>query len=385
MSSSSSHYLDLHSWFLFLKLKIVKVDGTNLSSSDVVGPSENFFPSLFDNVSTFINGVKVSGQTGFYPYLHHIQDVLSYGSGVKDSMLTSQLFYPDTTQDTFSTDNKGFQARKAFANLSAPFEISARLSQGIFQQNRYLIPGLEVKIDIRRSLPQFSLVGAENKTTPFPYKIEFEEVVLYCKRHVVNPFIASQHQKLLSSGKKCQYPMRIQELKTFTIGKDSQSVISETVFSGNLPEFLILTFVSSKALLGSVDRSAFNFQHFDIESVVVSVDGDSSVYRNLTFDTSKKLGLLGFNTLFNALPDISTGSTVNRNTFFTGHFMLVFDLLPSNLHNRFQIRKQGSIKIELQFRTPVPEPINAIVLAQFQALLQIDKERNIHLDTFTSH
>lgn len=385
LNSSSSHHFDLHSSFLYFKLKIVRSDGTNLTSSDVVAPSENFFPSLFENVSTFINGVKVSGQTGFYPYLHHIQDLLSFGQGVKDSMLTAQLFLPDTTQDTFGTENKGFVARKAFANLSIPFEISARLAQGIFQQNRYLIPGVEVKIELRRSLPQFCLVGIDTKATPFPYRVEFEEVALFCRRCIVNPIIASQHNKLLSGGKKCQYPMRIQEVKSFTIAKDAQSVISETVFSGNLPEFLVLTFVSSKALLGSIDRSPFNFQHFDLESVVVSVDGDSSIYRNLTFDASKKLGLLGFNTLFTALPNLSSGNGITRNSFFTGDFILVFDLMPANKGNRFQMRKQGAIKIELKFRQPLAEPVSAIILAQFQSLLQLDKERNVHLENISSH
>jgi len=253
INSSNTHHLDLASSFLYLKLRILKSDGSNLTSTDIIAPSEKFFASLFECVVVMINGTAVSRSTGFYPYRHHIQDLLSFGQGVKDSLLTNQLFYPDTTQDIFDTTNKGFIARKNFVNLSTPFEIIGRLADSVFQQNRFFPPNIELKLSLRRSVPEFCLVGAEVKTAPFPFKIAFDEVAFYCKRHLVNPYVAAQHQKLLSSGKRYQYPMRVHEIKSFVVGKDAQTVVSETIFSGNLPEFLVVCFVSSKALLGAVE------------------------------------------------------------------------------------------------------------------------------------
>src|SRR5882757_1102722 len=46
---SPTHYLDLHSARLYLKVRILNTDATNITTADAVGPTFNFFPALFQS------------------------------------------------------------------------------------------------------------------------------------------------------------------------------------------------------------------------------------------------------------------------------------------------------------------------------------------------
>lgn len=381
--SSSSQYLDLASSFLYCRLQILKSNGDATTSTDEITGSHNFFACLWDSIEVIMNGTLISKSPNLYPYRMHLLDLLTHGTGYKSTKLTSQLYYPDTKPNIFTgTTNEGFVKRMDITKQSAMFEMIANLSEAIFSQTRYLVPGVDLRITLRRSDPQFALTGKALQSTPsvFPYKISFDSIALYVKKHIVHPQVMATHHKILSGGKKLQYPLKIIEMRTFNIAKGSQTFLSETLFRSNLPEFIVITFVDSVALNGSVSQSCFNFEPFDIQSIVVSIDGSSSIYRQLDFDSANNIALLGYNTLASALNNQEYGNAISRDSYLNGNFCIVLDLYPSNTGNQFQSRHEGQLKLDLRFKSVLQKPINCIVLAQFQNCLTIDNNRNVSLE-----
>lgn len=378
---SASHHLQLDTARLYVKLKIVKTDDKSLTSADEVAPCFNFFPALWESCDVQLNGHPITRSSNYYSFRHHIKDVLTTSESAKKTWLSTQLYYPDSVQDTFDATNKGYLTRREFSSQSSIFEVSGKVSDSIFTSNRWLPNNVELKITLRRALPEFSLVGkAISQGTAFPYAIKFEDVQLQIRRHIVNPTILADHQRMLSSGKRFQFPIRVHEIKTFVCGANSSSVVSETLFSGVLPELLILTFIDSKALIGSVDYSCFNFQHFGLQSVSVTINGENALWRQLEFENTKKLCLSAYQTLFAANPGADYGIGITRDEFLDGNFMIVLDLSPFNRQNRFQITKSGQLQVELKFKAPLTKPCNCLILAQSATVLQIDNNRNIYSD-----
>jgi len=375
--STTTHYTDLQNSFLYLSAKIMKADGTPLVGSEVVAGSEDFFSALFESVEVSMNGVIVSKSASLYPFKSHIINLLTHDKDYKDTILTSELYYPDSKPDTFTaSNNDGFKTRMGFSEKSSSFELIGKICESVFQQPKYFPPSVEFRVTLRRSTPAFSLVGAASSSANFPYKIQLDQAVFYAKRHVVNPRIVAEHQKLA----KLQYPMRNFETRTFSIPSGTQTVLSETLFRSKLPEFLIITFVDSLAITGKLEKSPFNFQPFDLQNIQASVDGDSSIYRSLDFDVNNKISLLGFNTLTTAVPNRPGGHGLSRQDYLNGNFLICLDLNPRTSGN-FQAERYGQVKLDLKFKTPLTNAVTCIVLASFQSNLEIDANKNVSIDS----
>jgi hypothetical protein len=224
-------------------------------------------------------------------------------------------------------------------------------------------------------------VGADVSTTSaFPYKLDIDKLMLNVRRYVVSPDILAHHQKILSSGKTLNYPMRSLQANTFAISTGTQSVQSETLFRGTLPEFFILTFVDSSAVHGSITKSPFNFQSFKVNRIEVSVDGDASVYRTLDINENDSMTLMAFNSLASALPD-NLDHGIDRDSFMNGNFMTVFQIMPFSVAGNFQAARLGNIKVQISFGKPLEKNVNCIVVGQFQNLMKIDGHRNVTIET----
>lgn len=79
ISGNSTQYLDLNDSFLFLTVKVVDKDGSNVTSNDI-STVNNFMHSLFSQVDLYINNQLISTTNNFYAYKAYVESLLSYGS-----------------------------------------------------------------------------------------------------------------------------------------------------------------------------------------------------------------------------------------------------------------------------------------------------------------
>jgi hypothetical protein len=378
VGSSSSHVYDLENSFIYLKLKILKSDGTKLTATESVAPTHGFFASLFSGVEILMNGYPVSSSGNHYGYRHHLFNLLTYGSGYKSSVLSEELYYPDTAANKFSSsENSGHKTRQELCALSKEFEVIGSINEAIFKQQRYLPGSVNLLLTLRRSDPGFSLVSSDSSNT---YKIEYSEAIFYLKRHVLSPDVQAYHSQILSSSRKFQFPMRQASTRAFVIAKGTQTHLSEVLFRNKLPEFCILTFVKTKAYIGSLTEAPFHFSDFNVSTVQFSCDGDKTVFRNLDFNCNEKLCLMGYHTLSTALPNSQADHGISRADYMNGSFAVCIPLMPNNHTNRFQLQRSGQLSVELKFHTALTESITCIVLGVFSTNMEIDQHGVIFYD-----
>jgi hypothetical protein len=381
---NQSLYADLTSSFVYLKLRILKQDDSALSSTDLVAPTHNMFRALFSSCEIMMNSTVVSTSSNLYAYKSHIIDTLRHGSSFQSSQLSRQLFDPDTKQNDFTTSNPAFVRRTNISKLSTPFELIGKISESVFETPRFFPPEVETRITLRRSDPSFCLDSAspQNKPSPFPYKIVFDDCVLYVRKYSVNPQVVSHHHKILSAKGKFYYPLENFEIRSFNIASGAISLSSETLFRSIIPEYLIVTFVDSEAASGRINQSGFNFEPFKLKSLSVSVDNEATIYRQLDFNTDNSLALLGYNTLFTALSNPEFGISIKREDYLKGSFFVVLDLSPSSPGLSFKSVKRGQVHMELNFAEALQKTITCIVLGKFRSLLSIDSDKNVTVDSF---
>ena len=89
-------YTDLSKSKLFLKVRILKADGSRLAETDKVSPVNLFFHALFKQVDVYFNRTLVSSSGDTYAFKAYLKTLFNSTADEKSTILQSQLFYRDT-------------------------------------------------------------------------------------------------------------------------------------------------------------------------------------------------------------------------------------------------------------------------------------------------
>jgi len=75
------------------------------------------------------------------------------------------------------------------------------------------------------------------------------------------------------------------------------------------------------------------------------------------------------------------GNDISRSEYPNGFTLNAFDLTPDLAeHDHFNLHREGSVRIDMKFGTVLADTINAIIYAEFENILEIDRNRNILFD-----
>ena len=373
ISSYSNHYIQFDDSFIYLRLKILGPTGAALTAG-LYAPSFDLLSSIFSGIEVEQNSTLVSSTATLYPYRAHIVKLLSNGFGAKSTLLKQELWYEDTVQDTFDTTNKGFADRVTLSTNSAPFEVVGKLSESIFEQGRFTPPNVTTRILLRRSLPEFCLEKGAGVTGNLTYEIL--NAVFFVRRHVVSDSVIQFHHKILASGRPYQYPVDNFILRAFNIKTGTSNVLSEALFRGKLPSYLIISFVLTEALQGSFVKQCFNFQHFGVAQISTKVDGDSSVYDSLKFNFDENEYTLGYNSLKSAMaPGANHG--ILKNLYKAGQFLVCLSISPNPALYSNVLETEGNIQLDISFHLALTSAVTCLVLGKFSGNIEIDKNYTV--------
>jgi hypothetical protein len=307
--------------------------------------------------------------------------MLNLSQAEKDSTLSTELWNLDVGSDVFGTANTNLKIRQNYIKESKSCELIGYLKDGIFN-TKPLPDNVNISIILRRSTPNFSLIASSGTNTiPPKYKILYEEAIFYCKRLQINTKLLAKHHAILNSNKKYNYLLKNFDVRTTQIPSGSLIFNSDVLWSGNLPTYLIIAFVTAENFLGSLTASPYEFKQHGITKITFYVDGiNSNIFRQLSFENG--VSLLGFNSIKSILPFNGVfGSGISRSQYIENNmFINALQLQPTNQGQRFNLNSSHSIKFEIRFDKATPKSINCIILGQFGSLLTIDKGGNIYTD-----
>ena len=105
--------------------------------------------------------------------------------------------------------------------------------------------------------------------------------------------------------------------------------------------------------------------------------------KSLTTDFANELYARAYTTLFNGTGNVfkHEGNAIDRTTFSKGYVLYAFDLTPDQGKvDHFNLTKQGSVRLVLKFREALNENVTAIAYAEFQNVIEIDRNRNVIYD-----
>lgn len=377
--SPSDDYIDLSHTQLELKIKITTENGEELTNAHTVAPVNCLLSSLFEHVSIDLNNKTITPPSNAYHYRSFIETLLNYSGEAKSTHLASSLFVMDEAGKMDDVAGSGFVKRKSMMR-NGVIELSGYLHSELMSQDKYLINGVGIRLKFYRSKHDFALMKKAEDTTK--YKITIQEAILLVRKAKINPSVLIAHERALSRS-NVKIPINRVDIKAITIPSNIQSKMLDNIYIGQLPKRVIIGMVSSISFNNSPFKNPFNFVHNNHTQVTLSADSNTQV-RAIKSDFDKGQYLQAYLSMFTSSGVFfaDTGNNITKEEYANGFSLLGFDLTEdmSASSNHLSVPRQGSLRLDVQFSKPLPESIALIVYAEFDNLIEIDRDRNIFID-----
>lgn len=379
-------YLDLAHTMISLSVKIIAIGDPAYK----VAPVNNFLHTLFNQVDVFFNQKLVAPPNNAYPYRAYIETLLNYGPSAKTSHLTTALWYTDDP-DSFdnligvpsSVDNTGLTSRAKFINGGKTVDMIGHLHCDVFNQDKFLLNGVEVRLRMVRSKDAFCLM--ETPVANISHKVQITEATLMVRRAKINPGVLIAHAKALAKS-TAKYPITRVEVKAFTMHSGIMGDTLDNVILGQLPKRIIVGFVNNRAFNGDKTLNPFNFQHYTINHLSLYVDGQQIPSKPLQPEfEGNETWIQSYHTLFSGtgIHFQDDGMGISRDSYAKGYCLFAFDLTPdlsANCFTHWNLVKHGSVRIEVRFAKSLATTINCIVYAEYDNIIEIDSTRQVITD-----
>lgn len=390
---ASESYSDPSRFFLYLKMKILDGDGNNLGGpAAVVAPAQPVIPdeskvapinyfhaTQFKTVEFYINGKLIN--TNLYPYRAYFETLCSFSNATKKHQLECTYFHkdtPDMDDHAFAanTTNTGIKTRFEKSRYSRSFETFGKLHTDLSNQERFLIPGCELRIILHRASPKFCLMSHINNQN---YTIQIDKAILYVRRIKISDSVREAHQLAILKN-NAKYPIKKVDIKFFTRGANRSDISEPNLSTGILPRKVIIGLVRTDAFSGSLHRNPFNFQHFNVSSIALKKKGTSIPFESIDVDYAHNNYKLGYMSLLQATGHLFSNSDndITLDNYKNGYTLYGFDITPDeSFGGNFQLLKEGKLSLDVTLVQEVAHSITIIAYFEYDGLIQITHDGTV--------
>jgi hypothetical protein len=368
MVQNTNDYLDMNDTILQVNACVVGKDGKSISKDTTTVSTTNYLlHTLFEDVIVHLNDVKIEGGNSLYPFKAVIQNDLNFSRATKKIQLTPAGYEPDV------------QTRQKLYCTGDVFQLTGCLNVDFFQtQPKYLLPGVNLRILLKRNKNQFSLLVSGSALQP---QIQILDAVLYVRKVQCAAPVLLGHEIGLRHG-NARYPFQKTELVTQTIGAGLQSYIRENIFGSFIPKFMVIVFINGQAFNGDYKKDPLEFSHFYLNYLSVFVDGQAIPYRT-GYTPNFVENIYTKDYFISLIQNVehmrrNTSNGISMEEFANGgKSYFTFNLTPDFSVNQSQAPKAANMRLEIKFARPLAESINVLAMGIFDSLIQITQDRKI--------
>ena len=409
--ASTDDYVDLQSTRLYLKCQLALRNGTLVPDEQHPAPVNDLFNSLWSNVELILNDRLVSHSNGMHGYISMISHLIHDSEESLQSERSMRLIFKDTPNQMDATEprqsnyqnlipgydirrnaeddgfevippatavgNHGLYQRNLLTSRSRFFELMGPLRIDLFEQERYLPNGISIKLRFHRQKPRFALMSEGTG-----FKVKILEAYLYVRKVRPSPGVLLGHTEALSK-MPAKFPITRKECKEIAIASGLRSVKKDNIFLGQLPKRVVVAMVDGDAAAGSYAKNPYNFRHYNVNFMQLFADGEPVRAQPLKPNMSTADYIHCYETLYRGLNNLDgeKGCIIKRVDWNKGYSLFAFDLTPDmDADDHYALIRHGNLRLEVEFADALPHPINILVYAEFDNVLEITSDRHIQFD-----
>jgi len=380
-AKASDNYIDLSKSWISFKAQV----GGTTAAAKVAGPINLWGHSLFNQIDMQVNDTILTSSSAFYGFEAMTTTLLSYGKEATSTQMELGGYVKDTAEHmdvvALDGDNKGLVTRSKGFNKGEWRDFVMRPCLPLFQQERLLPPETKINLTLKPSDPKFALMFDGDNAL---YKPIMKDFKLHLRAVKVNSTIAIEHAKRRKdNGEKLYYPIRRLATKAFTLGTGLLSS-RETISKGVLPLRVFVMMVEESAAMGAFKKNPFNFQHFNLKEIKLTIGGTTSIPSEpLRPDFTNKMAKDCYMNLFSQTGILfdDKGLDIKYHDFQNGYSIFAFNLTADQSDgDHLELVKRNDLDLHLNFGAVLPSAVTVLSILEYENCLQIDSNDNIIRD-----
>ena len=381
------YFIDSSSFLIHADLKIKKkaADGTikDLEATDEtkVAPLNLFSKCLFEDIRFDIQSVPIDliSTQRAYPIKAFIETIASYGQDAAKGHLRCSYWLPDKPAKYADSpvSNKNFKERHKFIAESKNVQICDILHTELTSLSRYIVPGLNIKF-------KFSLNKIDSMiqtTDDTEYLYELSDFYLSFDRILLDSELNSKIEtKMISSG--AVYPINRGIIRSKGIDQGTPSIRWQGLYTGTLPDMVTVFMIDTDAVNGAIKKSIFNFQHYNLTEINLTVNSVVIPADKLKIDFQNDQVVRAYRHFFDniGINFSNYPCLIDYEKFCNGMTLIPFDLTGDKCAQYHTHEKRhGAISLDIQFANPLPKNITIFALCNYNDEFYIKGDINNRL------
>lgn len=317
-----------------------------------------------------INHKSVYSTHGFYDIMTYLKILYTMPNDVKAKRLLNSLWYRDVASGhsvlaNNQQVNPGQYYRQTRAARSSLMELYGKLMVDCFDVERPIPENVSLGIKFFPNEAAKCLVADPAQVQPV---IEIQDFYLIVPRII---------PKSTFLGSPARLPWLNTEVHRYMFPSGSTNFGPRSlVHTDALPRRCIVLVLSENQLNGQLDKNRQEFEHHDVDKLLVTVNGKHLPSLNgYTPQFNRNAYSVLYDSLFQELGSEGT-IDVTREDFSGGFVVYCVDLSQQNLSSSFYpLKKAGQAELEIHFRQAPNENLAILVLLQEERVLSFDKKR----------
>ena len=214
------------------------------------------------------------------------------------------------------------------------------------------------------------------------YKLAIQSVSLTIRMKQLSSEAELAHRQLVQS-RPMKLPYTRVQLKHLSIAANLTSATFDNVFTGALPDLVVIGLVHDEDFAGAYDRNPFYFRPFGVNRVELKRNGMSVPRLGYTPDFANNKYTKDYRRFQEQL-GFDKGDkcvTLTPTEWATGYTLYAFKVtdgpIGSGTEGPRSRSNTGSIRLEIGFAAGVNHNIKVIILSQSLGLLEFDEFKNV--------
>lgn len=372
--NESHEYIQTNSMTLHGVIKVTKAAGSNVVAADKISIVNNMCQAIFSQINVYLNGVCVNDQANSqYHFKAFLENHFSYGKSIKDTTLKAlEKYEKDEAGKEEDFAGSGLSNRQKWIADGKKLHFAMKIHNDFLQCSKYLLPGVEIKIELKKNDPGFPLITEVADTAKFA----LEKLELRLQKITVEPEFIAKVENALNT-MPAMYPIAHSKIRTYLLAAGTKNIHIPNILRGKLPRGFIMLLVGNEAHSGSMTKNPYCFKHHSINFINAYINGEplhpngnkpdwedgSAIeqYKNMLDNTGLKTY-------------VSNGITLED--FISNSICFAHDLTPDKC-NSYQSHgsETGNVDIQLGFKTALSEAVQLLVYATYDEVVTINKER----------
>lgn len=377
INGSQDEYIDFNDTKLYLRIKV-----TSTPAESLIAPVNSLISSLFSDVSIQLNDITVQGGEPYYPYKAMIENMLLFDNSSKKTQLEAGGFVKDEAEKFNDATNSSHIKRAGWVENGKSLELIGPLHLDLATQPRYILPRVDIRVRMIRSMSEFCLNSWANPSIT-KCDVTIDKAILFVRKVRVMSSVLHGHEMGLETSNAI-YPIQHVSMDCVTVPSGQLSFTKEHIFQGRMPKFLVVAMVKNSGFVGSLTNNPFLFEHFNVGYFGLFRDGECIPERTPFVIEDNDSFARVYQTMFHSLELFNRNDTngITMRDFKHGSMFFVLNLTPDLTVGSGcqQAYRTGNMRIEVKFRSALTTSINILLYGVFDGKIEISKDRNIFID-----